>query len=78
MKKIDLTKTKPVVVVRAVDKLGRILIPIEMRRCMGIETDDLVEQELLRDEDGELVIIIRKHQREVLYGRKETDGRRSY
>jgi len=39
----DLTMMKPTGVVRKVDELGRIVIPIELRRTMGIEEKDALE-----------------------------------
>ena len=44
-------------IVRKVDELGRIVVPIELRRSLGIGDRDAVEMFM---EDG--AIIIRKHQ----------------
>lgn len=50
---------KVVGVVRNMDELGRIVIPIEMRRILGIEVREPMEMVLY--EDG---IFLRKHDRE--------------
>lgn len=60
MKKIDVSKLKSVGVVRAVDKLGRLVISSETREVMGIGRGDLVEQKLCQNENGEYIIIVRK------------------
>ena len=44
-------------IVRKVDELGRIVLPVELRRCLGIEVKDPIE--IYVDGDG---IILRKYQ----------------
>ena len=34
---------KAIGIIRSVDKLGRVVIPIEQRRRLGLETDDNIE-----------------------------------
>ena len=48
---------KPTGIVRKVDELGRIVLPIELRRTLGIEEKDRIEIFV----DGES-IILRKYQ----------------
>lgn len=61
IKTIDLSDMKPVGVVRALDGLGRLSVSAEARKCMGISANDLVEQVLYRDENGEFVLVLRKY-----------------
>lgn len=48
-------------IVRKVDELGRIVIPIELRRRLNVETSDGIE--ILTDED---MIILRKYKPEMI------------
>ena len=47
MKKINIGETRGIV--RKVDGLGRIVIPIEFRKMLGIEINDPVEIFMIRD-----------------------------
>lgn len=61
MQKISIKKMKPVGVVRPLDKLGRVVIPMEFRKTIGVEQNALLEQRLFKDENDEYVIVIRKY-----------------
>jgi len=55
-------------IVRKVDELGRIVLPIEMRRTLGIEEKDALEIYV----EGESVIL-RKHQDACIFCGKKRD-----
>lgn len=57
----DLTKLKPIGIVRHLDRGGRICITAEAREVMDINEGDLVEQILYKQDDGERIIILRKY-----------------
>lgn len=61
MQKIHVEKMKQVGIIRPLDKLGRIVIPMEFRKIMGVGQNDLFEQRLCKDENDEFVVVIRKH-----------------
>ena len=61
MQKISIKKMKPVGIVRPLDKLGRVVIPMEFRKTMGVGQNALLEQRLFKDENDEYVIVIRKY-----------------
>lgn len=61
MKKIYVKKMKQVGIVRPIDNLGRVVVPMEFRKTMGIERSDLLEQRLYKDENDEHVLVIRKY-----------------
>ena len=60
MKKICIEKMKQVGIVRPLDKLGRVVIPMEFRKIMGVAPNALLEQRLCKDENDEYVLVIRK------------------
>lgn len=47
--------------VRAIDDLGRVSIPVEARKVMGLKERDLLEQKLYKDEKGDIVIVMKKY-----------------
>ena len=49
--------------IRKVGKEGRICLPRDVRKAMGIYINDLVEQTLYEQENGELVLVIRKYKK---------------
>ena len=55
-------------IVRKVDELGRIVLPIELRRTLGIEEKDRIEIFV----DGES-IILRKYQPACIFGANAKD-----
>ena len=57
-------------IVRKVDELGRIVLPIELRRTLGIEEKDRIEIFV----DGES-IILRKYQPACIFGETAKDIR---
>ena len=61
MKKLNSKNLKQVGIIRLMDKLGRIVVPMEFRKIMGIKPGDLFEQNLCKDENNEYVLVIRKH-----------------
>ena len=61
MQKISIKKMKQVGIVRPLDKLGRVVIPMEFRKIMGVEQNALLEQKLCKDENDEFVLVVRKH-----------------
>ncbi len=61
MQKLSIEKMKQVGIIRPLDKLGRVVIPMEFRKVMGVGQKDLLEQKLCKDENDEFVLIIRKH-----------------
>ncbi len=61
MQKKDLSKMETVGIVRPIDDLGRVSIPIEARKLMGLKDKDLLEQKLYKDERGEFIIVMKKH-----------------
>ncbi len=61
MQKKDLSKMETVGIVRPIDDLGRVSIPIEARKLMGLKNKDLLEQKLYKDERGEFIIVMKKH-----------------
>lgn len=64
MQKVSIEKMKQVGIIRPLDKLGRIVIPMEFRKIMGVGQNDLFEQRLYKDENDEFVVVIRKHKGE--------------
>ncbi len=61
MQKKDLSKMETVGIVRPIDDLGRVSIPIEARKLMGLKNKDFLEQKLYKDERGEIIIVMKKH-----------------
>ena len=61
MKKIHIQKMKQVGIVRQIDSLGRVSVPMEFRKTMNIEPNELLEQKLCKDENNEYVLVIRKY-----------------
>lgn len=61
MKKIHIQKMKQVGIVRQIDGLGRVSVPMEFRKTMNIEPNELLEQKLCKDENNEYVLVIRKY-----------------
>ncbi len=53
---------KPIGVVKRVDRLGRILIPNDLRQTMGIKTDDPFE--IFADESS---ILLKKYERTCFF-----------
>ena len=64
MQKVSIEKMKQVGIIRPLDKLGRIVIPMEFRKIMGVGQNDLFEQRLCQDENDEFVLVIRKYKGE--------------
>lgn len=58
---MELNELKPVGIIRKLGKEGRVCVPVELRELMGIQTDDLIEQCLYKQENGELILVIKKH-----------------
>ena len=61
MKGKDFSKMETVGLVRAIDDLGRVSIPVEARKVMGLKERDLLEQKLYKDEKGDIVIVMKKY-----------------
>lgn len=61
MQKIHVEKMKQVGIIRPLDKLGRVVIPMEFRKIMSVGQNALLEQRLCKDENEEFVLVIRKH-----------------
>lgn len=61
MKKIYVQKMKQVGIIRPIDSLGRVTVPMEFRKTMGVGHSDLLEQRLYKDENDEYVLVIRKY-----------------
>lgn len=61
MKIKDFSKMETVGLVRAIDDLGRVSIPVEARKVMGLKERDLLEQKLYKDEKGDIVIVMKKY-----------------
>ena len=61
MKLKDFSKMETVGLVRAIDDLGRVSIPVEARKVMGLKERDLLEQKLYKDEKGDIVIVMKKY-----------------
>ena len=61
MKVKDFSKMETVGLVRAIDDLGRVSIPVEARKVMGLKERDLLEQKLYMDEKGDIVIVMKKY-----------------
>ena len=61
MQEINVEKMKQVGIIRPLDKLGRIVIPMEFRKIRGVGQNDLFEQRLCKDKNGEFVVVIRKY-----------------
>lgn len=61
MQKVSIEKMKQVGIIRPLDKLGRVVIPMEFRKIMGVGQSTLLEQRLCKDENDEFVLVIRKH-----------------
>ena len=61
MEKIQVKKMKQVGIIRPLDKLGRVVIPMEFRKIMSVGQNALLEQRLCKDENEEFVLVIRKH-----------------
>ena len=61
MKVKDFSKMETVGLVRAIDDLGRVSIPDEARKVMGLKERDLLEQKLYKDEKGDIVIVMKKY-----------------
>ncbi|MCL1924601.1 MAG: AbrB/MazE/SpoVT family DNA-binding domain-containing protein [Defluviitaleaceae bacterium] len=60
---------KTVGIIRNLDELGRIVIPIEMRRTLGIEVRDGVEISL----EGDSIMIAKHQASDVFTGEKSED-----
>ena len=63
MQKIHIGKMKQVCIIRPLDKLGRVVIPMEFRKTMDVGQNALLEQRLFKDENDEYVLVIRKTKR---------------
>ena len=61
MKVKDFSRMETVGLVRAIDDLGRVSIPVEARKVMGLKERDLLEQKLYKDEKGDIVIVMKKY-----------------
>ena len=61
MKVKDFSKMETVGLVRAIDDLGRVSIPVEARKVMGLKERDLHEQKLYKDEKEDIVIVMKKY-----------------
>lgn len=61
MQKIHVEKMKQVGIIRPLDKLGRIVVPMEFRKTMGVGQNDLLEQRLCQNENDEYILVIRKY-----------------
>lgn len=61
MQKLSIEKMKQVGIIRPLDKLGRVVIPMEFRKTMGVGQNALLEQRLCKDENDEFVLVICKH-----------------
>ena len=61
MKIKDFSKMETVGLIRAIDDLGRVSIPVEARKVMGLKERDLLEQKLYKDEKGDIVIVMKKY-----------------
>ena len=61
MQKIQVEKMKQVGIIRPLDKLGRIVVPMEFRKIMGVGQNDLLEQRLCMNENDEYILVIRKY-----------------
>ena len=61
MKKLNRKNLKQVGIIRPIDNLGRIVVPMEFREIMGAKQGDSFEQSLCKDENDEYVLVIRKH-----------------
>ena len=61
MKKLNRKNLKQVGIIRPMDNLGRIVVPMEFRKIMGVKQGDSFEQSLCKDENDEYVLVIRKH-----------------
>lgn len=61
-------KTKSTGIVRKIDELGRIVLPIEIRRTLGIEIKDPIE--IYTEEDK---IILKKYQPTCLFCGSDKD-----
>ena len=61
MKVKDFSKMETVGLVRAIDDLGRVSIPVEARKVMGLKERDLLEQKLYKDEKGDIIIVMKKY-----------------
>ena len=61
MKVKDFSKMETVGLVRAIDDLGRVSIPVEARKVIGLKERDLLEQKLYKDEKGDIVIVMKKY-----------------
>lgn len=55
-------------IVRRVDELGRVVLPVELRRTLGIEEHDPVE--ILMDEDH---VVLKRYQPTCVFCRSEDD-----
>lgn len=60
---MNLQEMKAVGIVRKLGKEGRICVPSEIREVMKINADDLIEQVLYRQENGEHILVIRKYKK---------------
>lgn len=61
MKQVNTKKMKQVGLIRSIDELGRLVIPMEFRKIIGIDTHDRLQQNLCIDESGEYVILVQKY-----------------
>lgn len=55
-------------IVRPIDSLGRIVLPIELRKNLNLETRDLLEI-FLKDDS----IVLKKHQKSCVFCKGEKD-----
>ena len=60
-KKMKLKDIVPIGHIRKLGKEGRVCLPAEVREVMDLGTNDLVEQILYKQENGEYVVLIRKY-----------------
>lgn len=61
MKTKDFSKLETVGIIRSIDDLGRVSIPVEARKLMGLNDKDFLEQKLYKDEKGDVVIVMKKY-----------------
>ena len=69
---MDIRNTRSTGVVRKCDTLGRLVLPVEIRRVMGITDNDALEV-LVADVDGKPAIIVRRYQPGCVFCTSMTD-----
>lgn len=61
---MKLNELRPIGLIRKLGKEGRVGLSAKVRTAMGLEENDLVEQILYKQDDGEYVVLIRKYKRD--------------